>query len=64
MLVLTENQICPLKSKCKYADGCWGTKSNRGNVFTCDFVEPNGTIKEDCFRNPMDKTGNMKVIID
>ena len=64
MLILSENQICPLKMKCKYASGCWGGKPNRQNKFTCEFVDNIGNIKDNCFRNPEDKTGKMKVIID
>jgi len=64
MLVLMENEKCHLAFRCEYEDGCWGARTNRPNKFTCEFVDNQGNIKENCFRNPDDKTGKMQIIID
>jgi hypothetical protein len=64
MIILQENQICPHASKCPHADGCYGTKNNRNNKFTCEFVDTNGNVDTGGVRNPLDKTGKMKVILE
>ena len=53
--------------KCKYNnDGsCNGASERRTNSFVCDFVDEYGNILETGHvRNPMDLTGNMKVIME
>lgn len=64
MLVLMENEICRLAPKCPHREGCWGAKPNRDNKFMCEFVDNFGNIREDCYRNPHDKTGKMNVILE
>jgi hypothetical protein len=68
MLVLEENQICPHGRTCPHNNNnpltgpCQGAIPNRGGKFYCEFYV-NGTIT-DGYRNPEDKTGRMKLIID
>ena len=63
-LFLNENEVCPHRASCQYNSGCTGAVSGRENKFVCDYVE-NGQIKEGMpIRNPMDKTGRMKVIME
>jgi hypothetical protein len=64
MIVLKEHEICQYSVRCPYAQNCWGTRPERENTFTCEFVNKQGQIRENCFRNPLDKTGKMKVIME
>lgn len=64
MLLLKENEVCPLALNCQYANDCWGAKPGRKNEFNCDYVDDRGYIKENQFRNPYDKTGKMKIIVE
>jgi len=64
MLVLEIGKKCPYRSKCPYNDNCCGARSNRESVFTCDYVDSTGNIKEGMYRNPMDKTGKQKVLME
>jgi len=65
MLTLKANQPCPYSASCQYNknDSCYGAKSNRNSVFTCNFVQ-DGKIIEGQYRNPHDKTGQMKIIME
>jgi len=67
MLKLKANQVCPYSNKCPYADGpngvCYGTRSDRDITFMCNFIDDHGNIHENRFRNPLDKTGNQKIIM-
>jgi len=65
MIVLQEKEMCSLSGSCPYNkdSNCQGAKSDRKNVFTCDYVT-NGKITEDgSVRNANDKTGRMQVIM-
>jgi hypothetical protein len=44
-------------------DVCWGARPERDCDFNCDLVD-NGNIVEGKSRNPLDKTGQMKILID
>lgn len=63
MLHIKAGQTCPHGS-CPHSEGCWGMKVGRTTDFSCDFVKDDGSIKENVFRNPLDKTGKMKVIME
>jgi len=65
MLVLNENQKCPHSFICPHNQDsqCFGARENRATKFTCNLVE-NNNIQENGFRNPLDQTGKMKVIMD
>jgi len=69
MMTLKEHEICPFVSSCKYnkdsLGNCYGGNPSRNTVFNCEFVI-NGQIVNDSnlFRNPYDKTGKMKVIME
>lgn len=64
MLRIEAKQVCHLSNVCPYANECWGAREGRDTPFNCDFVTEDGTIKEGCYRNPLDQTGRMKVIME
>jgi len=65
MLTLKRNEVCPYANKCPHNKNheCWGAEPTRFVEYKCSFVE-NGKILENKFRNPLDKTGQMKVIME
>lgn len=64
-LILMENENCPYANRCSYNKNheCYGANKNRTTKFSCDFVD-NGTISEGKSRNPLDQTGQMKIIVE
>ena len=53
--------VCPFNTP--YSP-CYGTRSDRDNKFECEYVI-NGKIITDCgCRNPLDRTGKMRVIME
>lgn len=64
MLNLKPGEVCSYAGHCPYSDSCQGTQSTRKTSFTCDFVSDTGTIKEGMFRNKLDQTGKMQVIME
>lgn len=69
MLIIKKGDICPHRTICPYnkhamgTDVCWGARMERDCDFKCEYVV-NGKITEGFSRNPMDKTGQMKILID
>ena len=64
-LILESNQACPYGAACAYNKNseCRGAASNRTTSFTCNLVstrEQGGAG----YRNPLDETGKMQVIMD
>ena len=67
MLILKENEVCQLAQQCPHNDttkGCYGARANRAYEFTCEFVQNGKIITDSGFRNPLDQTGKMKVIME
>ena len=66
MIILQENEVCPFASQCFYnsTGNCVGSKSNRQNKFTCDYVVNGQIIEGQPARLAGDKTGKMKVIME
>ncbi len=68
MLTLSENQICQHSNNCPHNQDrtCHGSYSNRNSVFTCNLVNESGNFNENNYmqRNPHDRTGNMKIIME
>ena len=64
MLILEKGKVCPYRSRCEHIDNCHGARSNRDNIFTCEFVDSQGNIKEGVNRIPMDKTGKQQVLME
>lgn len=64
-LILESNAVCPHANGCPHNthNECWGAKSNRVEQFICEFFV-NGNILEDGYRNPLDKTGKMQVVME
>ena len=68
-LHLRKGAICPHRTICSYnkyetgTDICWGARTERDCDFQCDYVIE-GKIQEGFSRNPLDKTGQMKILID
>jgi len=64
-LILESNKSCPYGNSCPYntTNECWGAKADRFEQFICEFIV-DGVIAEGGYRNPLDKTGNMKVIME
>lgn len=62
--VLQENEVCPYSLNCPYSMSCHGAKAGRPNTFSCNFANGDGTFIEGAYRNPLDKTGNMTVIME
>ena len=68
-MILKENEACRFASKCKYNSGgisgtCQGANPNRKTVFTCEFVVNGKIIENAGFRNSLDQTGKMKIIME
>jgi hypothetical protein len=63
-LILEAGQACPHGNACIYNKNweCQGAHGSRKNEFTCSIVATRESGGE--FRNPLDKTGKMQVIID
>lgn len=64
-LILESNQACPYGSACAYNKNseCRGADGTRVHQFTCTLVatrEQGGAG----YRNPLDETGKMQVIMD
>lgn len=64
-LILEANQACPHGASCAYNKNseCRGAANNRPHIFTCNLVatrEEGGAG----YRNPLDETGKMQVIMD
>ncbi len=64
-LILESKKVCPYANSCVHntSNECWGAKTNRDEQFICEFFV-NGKILKDGYRNPLDKTGGMKVIME
>ena len=54
-------RVCPLNTK---FGPCYGARSDRQNIFECEYVVNGQLIADSGFRNPLDKTGKMKVIME
>lgn len=64
MMILEIGQVCPYSNKCPLNGNCYGTRADRQNKFECEYVK-NGKLNTELgYRNPMDKTGRMKVIME
>jgi hypothetical protein len=63
-LILEAGQACPYGSACIYNKNweCQGAHGTRTVTFTCNIVATRESGGE--FRNPLDETGKMEVIID
>lgn len=64
MLNLKPGEVCSYAENCPYSNSCQGTQSTRKTSFACDFVSDTGAIKEGKFRNKLDQTGKMQVIME
>lgn len=68
-MILEVGQVCPYSHNCPYnktAVGgvCYGTRSDRANRFECEFVINGKIITDAGFRNSLDQTGKMKIIME
>ena len=67
-LLLEKNMICPYSSRCPHNSSytCQGGLSNRNTEFRCSYVNNEGKFNNESSiqRNPLDKTGNMTVIME
>jgi|GEM_PF-1762532 hypothetical protein len=66
-LILKKNEVCPYSNICPHNKGtfiCQGANPNRTNEFVCDFVNENGSFREDRFRSKHDTTGKMEIILE
>ena len=64
-LVLEANEVCPYAQSCVYNNnqgGCYGAKPNRKNKFVCNIVDTRES--GGAYRNPLDKTGKMELLVD
>lgn len=67
MIILKENEACPYDQSCPYnkEHTCFGGRSDRRNIFTCDYVNQQGQfIADGQQRHPMDQTGRMQVLME
>jgi len=64
MLNLKPGEGCSYTESCSYSGNCQGTQSTRKTSFTCNFVSDTGIIEEGKFRNKLDQTGKMQVIME
>jgi len=69
-LMISENQSCPYANTCEYNSGkgiatsCSGADQNRKIPFICDLVTSEGVPIPGKFRSQLDKTGQMKIILE
>jgi hypothetical protein len=68
MMILEDGEICPYAANCPHNKNsygpCYGTIATRGNKFECEFVVNGQFIIDSGFRNPLDQTGKMKIIME
>jgi len=66
MLKIGSNQVCQFSTTCKFNEtgNCQGAMSSRSTEFTCNLVSQNGVFVESGFRNPLDQTGKMKILME
>jgi len=64
-LILEINQSCPHGAACAYNKNseCRGADGSRQYAFTCDLVSTREQGGEG-YRNPLDETGKMQVLMD
>jgi len=64
-LILESNQACPYGAVCAYNKNseCRGAAADRVHEFTCNLVSTH-EMGGAGYRNPLDETGKMQVIID
>ena len=63
-MLLEAGKVCPHWSKCPHNtnNSCYGARSDRNNVFTCDLVDLNGNFTESSKRQrkPIDLSAGSK----
>ncbi len=67
MLIIEAGETCPHKDNCKFNDPvgtCFGSKSGRANKFTCEYATLTEVSNDNHVRNPLDQTGQMKIIME
>lgn len=63
-MILEAGEVCKI-TECPYNNGvCHGARFDRTNKFTCEYVVNGKLLTDFGFRNPQDKTGKMKVIME
>jgi hypothetical protein len=66
-MILESGEVCPYGHRCplnSQLSPCYGTRPERLNMFECEYVVNGKLIADSGFRNPLDKTGRMKVIME
>lgn len=61
MLNIPPFKSCSQAYNCPHSDNCQGASSDRNTEFKCSFYN-NGKVSTTEYRNPYDKTGNMKIL--
>lgn len=69
MMILESGEICPYSHHCPLNNpmiggSCFGSRGDRKNTFECEYVVDGKLMAESGYRNPLDKTGRMKVIME
>lgn len=66
MIILQEGKICNFFHKCPYNKNgsCQGSNPHRKTVFSCGYTSEDGTFNLGKERSDLDKTGNMKIIME
>ena len=63
-MILEAGEQCRHAQTCPRSDTCYGVRPDRQNKFECDYVTNGHLVENPGFRNPMDQTGKMKVIME
>jgi len=63
-MILEAGEQCRYGQSCPRSDACYGLKTDRPNIFECEYVINGQLVENPGFRNPLDQTGKMKVIME
>lgn len=66
-MILESGEACPFSNKCSLnsqSSPCFGARSDRMNKFECEYVVNGSLITDSGYRNPLDQTGKMKLIME
>ena len=63
-MILEAGEVCRFGDTCPQRDLCQGLIKSRPNSFVCEYVQNGILVENPGFRNPLDQTGKMKIIME
>ena len=63
-MILEAGEQCRYGKACPRSDSCQGLNASRPNIFQCEYVINGQLVENPGARNPLDRTGKMKVIME